>query len=101
MVHDTLTATSDSELFDSLVSATEERATLHAEREHADKLGVVIGGSLFEGLEVKLDATRVWRTWSWAATSSFEADDECDLIAVHTDPRAARRSGMWSGRGLG
>ena len=37
--------TSDAE-FDALTSATEERT---------DKLGVVIGGSLSEGLEVKLD----------------------------------------------
>ena len=41
--------------FDALTSATEERATLHAATERADKLGVVIGGSLSEGLEVKLD----------------------------------------------
>ena len=46
--------TSDAE-FDALTSATQERATLRAEHEHADKLGVVIGGSLSEGLEVKLD----------------------------------------------
>ena len=54
--------TSDAE-FDALTSATEERSTLRVEREHADyspaegrgKLGVVIGGSLSEGLEVKLD----------------------------------------------
>jgi hypothetical protein len=36
--------------FDALTSATEERATLAAERERADRLGVVIGGSLSEGL---------------------------------------------------
>ncbi len=46
--------TSDAE-FDSLTSATEERATLRAVAERTDKLGVVIGGSLSEGLEVKLD----------------------------------------------
>jgi hypothetical protein len=44
----------DSE-FDSLTSATQERATLRAVADRTDKLGVVIGGSLFEGLEVKLD----------------------------------------------
>ena len=41
--------------FDALTSATEERAALRVERDHADKLGVVIGGSLSEGLEVQLD----------------------------------------------
>jgi hypothetical protein len=41
--------------FDALPSATAERAAQRAEREHADKLGVVIGGSLSEGLTVKLD----------------------------------------------
>ena len=41
--------------FDALTSATEERAALRVEHEPADKLGVVIGGSLSEGLEVKLD----------------------------------------------
>lgn len=41
--------------FDQLVSATEERVALAAERGHADRLGVVIGGSLSEGLAVKLD----------------------------------------------
>jgi hypothetical protein len=41
--------TSDAE-FDALTSATEERATLRAQRGQADKLGVVIGGSLSEGL---------------------------------------------------
>ena len=46
--------TSDAE-FDALTSATEERATLRAVVERTDKLGVVIGGSLSEGLEVKLD----------------------------------------------
>ena len=50
--------TSDAE-FDSLTSATEERATLRAVAEHTDKLGVVIGGSLSEGLEVKLDRDSV------------------------------------------
>jgi len=49
-----VTGTSDAE-FDALTSATEERATLRVERGQADKLGVVIGGSLSEGLEVKLD----------------------------------------------
>jgi len=54
--------TSDAE-FDALTSATEERAALRVEREHADyspdegrgKLGVVIGGSLSEEREVQLD----------------------------------------------
>ncbi len=41
--------------WDALISATEERAALAAAREHADRLGVVIGGSLSEGLAVKLD----------------------------------------------
>jgi hypothetical protein len=41
--------------FDSLTSATEERAALTAARERADRLGVVTGGSLSEGLAVKLD----------------------------------------------
>ncbi len=41
--------------FDSLTSATAERAALAAERERTDRLGVVIGGSLSEGLAVKLD----------------------------------------------
>ena len=41
--------------FDAIPSATEERAALRVEHEHADELGVVIGGSLSEGLEVKLD----------------------------------------------
>jgi DNA helicase HerA-like ATPase len=45
---------SDAE-FDAMPSATAERAALTAEREHADQLGVVIGGSLSEGLDVKLD----------------------------------------------
>ena len=49
-----VTGTFDAE-FDALTSATEERAALRAVTEHADKLGVVIGGSLSEGLEVKLD----------------------------------------------
>ena len=41
--------------FDALPTATEERAAVAAERANADKLGVVIGGSLSEGLDVKLD----------------------------------------------
>jgi hypothetical protein len=41
--------------WDDLVPATEERATLRAVAERTDKLGVFIGGSLSEGLEVKLD----------------------------------------------
>ncbi len=41
--------------WDTLISATEERAAQRAAREHADRLGVVIGGSLSEGLAVKLD----------------------------------------------
>lgn len=40
--------------FDALTPATEERATLRAAAEHADQLGVVIGGSLSEGLAVDL-----------------------------------------------
>ena len=38
-----------------LTSAREELATRKADAERADKLGVVIGGSLSEGLAVKLD----------------------------------------------
>ena len=50
-----LISTFDAE-FDSLPSATEERASPPRVADaHADKLGVVIGGSLSEGLEVKLD----------------------------------------------
>ncbi len=47
-------ATFDAE-FDDLTSAREERATARAIAEHTDRLGVVIGGSLSEGLDVKLD----------------------------------------------
>ena len=41
--------------FDAMPSATVERVAQRAVREHADKLGVIIGGSLSEGLTVKLD----------------------------------------------
>ena len=41
--------------FDALTPAREELATRKADAERADKLGVVIGGSLSEGLDVKLD----------------------------------------------
>ncbi|MGC8779799.1 MAG: helicase HerA domain-containing protein [Anaerolineae bacterium] len=41
--------------FDALISATEERAALAAARERTDRLGVIVGGSLSEGLAVKLD----------------------------------------------
>jgi len=41
--------------FDALTSAREESAAHKAIAERADKLGVVIGGSLSEGLDVKLD----------------------------------------------
>ena len=44
--------------WDDLTSATAERAALAAERGHTDQLGVVIGGSLSEGLTVKLDRDR-------------------------------------------
>ena len=38
-------------------------------RERTDKLGVVIGGSLSEGLDVKLDRDIAhWRSWPSAAT---------------------------------
>jgi hypothetical protein len=40
--------------WDDLTPATEERATLRAVAEHTDQLGVVIGGSLSEGLAVDL-----------------------------------------------
>jgi len=49
------TANSFDAEFDQLVSASEERAALAAERARSDRLGVVIGGSLSEGLAVKLD----------------------------------------------
>jgi hypothetical protein len=38
--------------FDALTPAREERAILRAVAEHTDKLGVVISGSLSEGLAV-------------------------------------------------
>lgn len=41
--------------WDALTSAADERAAVRVEREHSDRLGVVIGGSLSEGLAVKLD----------------------------------------------
>jgi DNA helicase HerA-like ATPase len=44
--------------FDQLTSARVELATRKADADHADKLGVVIGGSLSEGLAVKLDRER-------------------------------------------
>jgi|YNPNPStandDraft_1061719.scaffolds.fasta_scaffold10565_5 DNA helicase HerA-like ATPase len=45
---------SDAE-FAQLVSAREERAALRAQRERASRLGVIVGGSLSGGLDVKLD----------------------------------------------
>ena len=54
--------------FDQLTSAREELATRKADAERSDKLGVVIGGSLSEGLAVKLDRDIAWRRWPWAAT---------------------------------
>jgi DNA helicase HerA-like ATPase len=41
--------------FDSLVSAGEERAALQAAAERAERLGMIIGGSLSAGLEAKLE----------------------------------------------
>ncbi len=41
--------------FDAIPSATQERAETKATRQASDTLGVVIGGSLSEGLAVKLD----------------------------------------------
>jgi DNA helicase HerA-like ATPase len=41
--------------FDSLTSASQERTALRAAAERADKLGMVTGGSLSAGLDVKLD----------------------------------------------
>jgi hypothetical protein len=38
--------------FDAIPPATQERAALRAVTERTDKLGVVIGGSLSEGLAV-------------------------------------------------
>ena len=56
--------------FDQLTSAREELATRKADAERSDKLGVVIGGSLSEGLAVKLDRdVAPGRRWPWAATS--------------------------------
>jgi DNA helicase HerA-like ATPase len=49
-----LTSSSEAE-FDALPSASQERAALRDNAERADKLGMVIGGSLSSGLEVKLD----------------------------------------------
>ncbi len=50
-------ASSDAE-FDAMPSAREELAERKAAAEHTDKLGVVIGGSLSQGLDVKLDRDR-------------------------------------------
>ena len=44
--------------FDSLTSASQERAALHAAAERVDKLGMVTGGSLSAGLDVKLDLSQ-------------------------------------------
>jgi len=41
--------------FDALPSASEELAARKAAAEHSDRLGVIIGGSLSAGLDVKLD----------------------------------------------
>src|SRR5512137_2452829 len=41
--------------WEDLTPATAERAAQRADAERSDKLGVVIGGSLSEGLAVKLD----------------------------------------------
>jgi DNA helicase HerA-like ATPase len=41
--------------FDALVSASQERAVLHSAAELADKLGMITGGSLSTGLDIKLD----------------------------------------------
>ena len=41
--------------FDSLTRASDERALAKAEAERAEKLGVISGGSLSAGLDVKLD----------------------------------------------
>ena len=46
--------TSDAE-FDALTSATEERATLSAEHDHATSSAASSAGRCPEGLEVKLD----------------------------------------------
>jgi hypothetical protein len=45
----------DDEFFDAIPSAVEERAAAKTLAERADRLGVVVGGSLSEGLTVKLD----------------------------------------------
>ena len=47
--------TSFDEEFDAIPSARQEFAERRAVLEHSDRLGVVIGGSLSEGLDVKLD----------------------------------------------
>ena len=49
-----LTTSSEAD-FDLLTSASQERAASRAEAERADKLGMVTGGSLSTGLDVKLD----------------------------------------------
>lgn len=41
--------------FEQLISAREERTALRAQRERASRLGVIVGGSLSGGLDVKLD----------------------------------------------
>jgi DNA helicase HerA-like ATPase len=46
--------TSSEAEFDLLTSASQERAAARATAEHAEKLGMVIGGSLSGGLDVKL-----------------------------------------------
>jgi uncharacterized protein len=51
---DVTTASSDA-YFDSLTSAGQERAALREAAERAEKLGMVTGGSLSAGLDVKLD----------------------------------------------
>jgi DNA helicase HerA-like ATPase len=45
----------DDEFFEAIPSAVEERAAARALAERADRLGVVVEGSLSEGLTVKLD----------------------------------------------
>ncbi len=47
--------TTDADFFDAIPSAQEERAAQQALTERAERLGVVIGGSLSAGLDVKLD----------------------------------------------
>jgi uncharacterized protein len=51
----TSSTSSSEDQFDSLPSASQERAALLAATENADRLGMIVGGSLSAGLDAKLD----------------------------------------------